>query len=111
MYPYLPTLTNLLEAWDNVHNFKPSPEKPGIVVTESIDRQFLLEEHETGMLADFIHLFSIGEIESIITVKPQPFNCPIDGTFVLAAKLHGGDWQPFYQFEEPWRVQSKILDA
>jgi hypothetical protein len=108
-YPYHPTLKSLMEAWDEVHKFKPTTEQPGVVITEYIERQFYVEEHESGMLEDFIYLFDSGKIEAIITTDLCPFGHAIDGTYVLASKLYGGDWQPFVQFEEPWQVKSTII--
>lgn len=109
MYPYPTSLSELADSWIKIRDHKPSEGNTGVVITDQIDRQFLLEDHESGMLEDFNYLFDSMKIQYILTVEPRPFGVEIPGIYILAAKMFDGDWQSFYHFTEPKRFKCTVV--
>ena len=107
--PYHPTLQPFVENWTTIDEYRPTPDRAGVVVTDQISRQFLVEHHETAMYEDFAYLFNGGKVEAVLTVEPRPFGVEIPGRFILASKLYGGDWQTFYHLKEPKRFKCNVV--
>jgi hypothetical protein len=102
-------LVAAVQSWTDVNNHTPENGEPGIVVIEKVNRQFYVEDHETGHLVDFITPFNEGRVQQIATDAATPFGTMLDHRFVVAVKLRDGNWQRFWLEPEPYSVSSKIV--